>query len=301
MRHSDQQAAMGAARVAAPAKINLFLLVGERRADGYHPVCSLMDKVTLFDGISVTRTGRTGVRLLGSAIPAPQNTVFRAVSVLEQETGVSFDIEVTFDKRIPAAAGLGGGSSDAAAVLRLLNQLYALAVPHDRLRRLALDIGADVPFFLAPGTQLAEGAGELLVSPGAVADYHAVIIKPELGLSTAEVYELYDTVSPDQAAAFPRRRRQHLERLATSEPSATALAGLLHNDLEEPASRLCPELTEIKLELVACGAEGALMSGSGTSVFGLFAVEKEASAAYGKLSKKYRNSWLVQPFRRKED
>lgn len=283
--------------MAAAAKINLFLLVGAKRPDGYHPICSLMDKVTLFDGISVRRTGREGVTVLGTGIPTPDNTVFRAAAALERETGVALDIEVTLDKRIPVAAGLAGGSADGAAVLELLNRMFSLGLPPARLRELALGIGADLPFFLAPGPQLAEGAGELLASPGVIPGYHAVIVKPDIGLSTAEVYELYDAVAPGQAAAFPERRSEQLERLASLGDSPGSLARILLNDLETPAAELCPQIPEIKAELLSLGAAGALMSGSGPSVFGLFTGEEAAASALEALGGRYRSAWLVQPFR----
>lgn len=285
--------------VRAAAKINLFLLVGEKRADGYHPVCSLMEKVTLYDDISVRSTGREGVRILGTSIPPPENTIFRAAGLLERETGVVLDIEVTLEKRIPVAAGLAGGSSDAAAVLVLLNRVYGLSVESDRLLVLAREIGADVPFFLTPGPLVAEGAGELLASPGEIPGYHAVIVKPDIGLSTAEVYDLYDEVAGSHAAAFSQRRQEHLERLAGLEPRNGSLASLLRNDLELPAAELCPEIPGIKAELLALGADGALMSGSGPSVFGLFAGENDAAAALEKLRKKYQHAWRVRPLRDK--
>lgn len=281
----------------AAAKINLFLLVGAKRPDGYHPICSLMDKVTLFDDISVRRTGRAGVRVLGTEIPTPDNTVFRAAAALERETGVALDIEVTLNKRIPVAAGLAGGSSDGAAVLELLNRMYPLGLSPARLRELSLPIGADLPFFLAPGPQVAEGAGELLASPGEIPGYHAVIVKPDIGLSTAEVYELYDAVAPEQAAAFPERRIELLRRLASLGDNPRSLAGILHNDLETPAAELCPQIPDIKAELLSMGANGALMSGSGPSVFGLFAGENAAANAFETLRGHYRSAWLVQPFR----
>lgn len=287
----------GAIEVVAAAKINLFLLVGAKRSDGYHPICSLMDKVTLFDDISVRRTGRAGVRVLGTTIPTPDNTVFRAAAALEQETGIELDVEVTLNKRIPVAAGLAGGSSDGAAVLELLNRMYTLGLSPARLRELSLPIGADLPFFLAPGPQVAEGAGELLASPGEIPGYHAVIVKPDIGLSTAEVYELYDAVAPEQAAAFSERRDEQLKRLASLGDDPDSLAGILHNDLETPASELCPQITDIKAELISLGAAGALMSGSGPSVFALFAGENAAADAFESLRQRYRSAWLVQPYR----
>lgn len=287
-----------AAGARAPAKINLFLLVGGRRPDGYHPVCSLMDKVTLFDRVDVRRTGRKGVRVTGVGIPAPENTVFRAAKALERETGAELDIEIVLDKQIPAAAGLAGGSSDAAAALRLLPGLCGLEVSEAAIRDIARSIGADVPFFLTPGPLVAEGAGELLNRPPTeIPRYHAVIVSPSVSLSTAEVYELYDSVSPALAASFPERKRAALARLAAVGGDTASLAGILQNDLEEPASSLCPDIPRIKEDLLSKGAIGALMSGSGSSVFGLFAGNKEAEAAYGELSGAYRDIWLVQPSR----
>jgi 4-diphosphocytidyl-2-C-methyl-D-erythritol kinase len=281
----------------APAKINLFLLVGGKRPDGYHPLCSLMEKVTLFDRVGIRRTGRSGVRVLGMEIPAPGNTVFKAAMILEEETGIELDIEVKLDKRIPEAAGLAGGSSDAAAVLELLNRMYRMDISPSRLAELALRIGADVPFFLQPGSQLAEGTGELLGRPATLPVYHAVIVKPAERLPTADVYELYDTVGSQQAAAFPERRQVHLERLAAVDGSLDSLVRLLYNDLEEPASRFCHDIIPIKEELLSLGASGALMSGSGPSVFGLFKGETEANAAYLKLAARHQNAWLVAPSR----
>lgn len=288
-----------AATVEAPAKINLFLLVGGRRHDGYHPVCSLMDKVTLFDHINVRRTGRPGVRLLGSGVPAPRNTVFRAAAALEEETGVTLDVEVVLEKRIPEAAGLAGGSSDAAAVLGLLNRMYSLKLSTGALARLAQGIGVDVPFFLEKGPMLAEGTGELLSGAGSLPEYHAVIVKPETGLSTAEVYAIYDAVAPDLAESFPGRRRDMLARLAVPPQSVSELARLMQNDLEAPAGVLYPGLSRIKEDMLESGAAGALMSGSGTSVFGLFAGKDAAEAALAKLHESYADVWLASPFQAK--
>jgi 4-diphosphocytidyl-2-C-methyl-D-erythritol kinase len=283
--------------VEAPAKINLFLLVGGKRTDGYHPLCSLMEKVTLFDRISVKRTGRMGVRLLGMEIPVPGNTVFRAAMALEEEAGVELDVEVILEKQIPEAAGLAGGSSDAAAILVLLDKMFNLQIPSARLSELALRIGADVPFFLEPGPLLAEGVGDMLSDAVTLPDYHAVIVKSGASLSTAEVYELYDSAAADKAATFPDRRRVHLERLASFDGSIGSLAGLMQNDLEIPALRLCDDIGAIKDDLLSRGAAGALMSGSGPSVFGLFAGETAARAAYLKLAEDYQDSWLVHPLR----
>ena len=282
---------------AAPAKVNLFLLVGQARDDGYHPVCSLMEKVDLVDDIQIRRTGRQGVRILGMDIPAPGNTVFRAAAALEQETGLTLDIEVTLEKRIPASAGLAGGSSDAAAILQLLARMFRLEVPQGRMSEIALAIGADVPFFLQPGAMLAEGVGERLSRPLQLPEWHAVLIKPDTGLATADVYELFDSVADEKASAFTERRREIIERLATLGTGPEALAKILVNDLEQPAISLCAEIATIKQQLLSEGALGALMSGSGSSVFGLFESTTAAAAARQRLAASHANVWLIRPFR----
>jgi 4-diphosphocytidyl-2-C-methyl-D-erythritol kinase len=256
-----------------------------------------MEKVDLTDEIRIRRTGRQGVRILGMDIPAPGNTVFRAAAALEQEAGLTLDIEVSLEKRIPVAAGLAGGSSDAAAVMQLLDKMYSLEVPQVRMSELALEIGADVPFFLRPGAMLAEGVGELLSRPLQLPDWHGVLVKPDTGLATADVYELYDSVAGERAAALTERRSEMLERLNTLGTGPEALAQVLVNDLEQPAISLCAEISTIKQQLLSEGALGALMSGSGPSVFGLFESRAAAEAARRQLAASHENVWPIRPFR----
>lgn len=280
----------------APAKINLCLYVGPRRADGYHPVCSLMEKVDFFDRLDVRKTLAGGIRVTGVDVPAEQNTVYRAARALEAETGARLDVEIAIGKEIPAGAGLAGGSSDAAAALKLLVELFSLDVSRERLGELAVGIGADVPFFLAAGPQLATGIGERLEPVPLKLAYSLVIVVPRQGLSTAVVYDRFDQpgAPPGEPATHARRLRDACRRPL----SVMDLAALLHNDLEAAAINLCPDIASIREELLAAGAAGALMSGSGTAVFGIFAEEEAATRASTCMSGGDHLVRVARPWRR---
>ncbi|MBI5869904.1 MAG: 4-(cytidine 5'-diphospho)-2-C-methyl-D-erythritol kinase [Actinobacteria bacterium] len=292
LHHSEKTA-----EVPAPAKINLSLLVGPRRPDGYHPVCSVMEKVRLFDMLRVSFEDEGfGIRLTGSEIPAADNIVLRAVQALEQELGRRFDLDIELKKEIPVAAGLAGGSTDAAAILRLLTFMFRLELPPERLAEIAAGLGADVPFFLEPGPQLARGAGELLEPLPGLPDYAVVLVKPVVSISTAEVYALYDGLASPTSEDFEERCRESAQALASLSEAAD-LPSIMHNDLEEPAATLFPGLFELKQELLDSGALAALMSGSGPTVFGIYRDLEAAEAAAALLRQTHRQVWAATPFR----
>ncbi|MEK7817167.1 MAG: hypothetical protein AAB281_02820, partial [Actinomycetota bacterium] len=217
----------------APAKINLCLHVGPRRQDGYHPVCSLMEKIDLFDCLKAERAAEgisvrgseadvsdggganlgAGIAGRGASIPLEENTVYRAVRALEAETGQQLPVAFELGKEIPVAAGLGGGSSDGAAALRMVASLYGLELEHGRLLELAAGIGADVPFFMVPGPQLARGAGESLTAVEIGFEYSLVLVAPAVPVAAAEVYRLYDEVCPPKAGAFEEESQRLLESI----------------------------------------------------------------------------------------
>lgn len=285
------------AEVPAPAKINLCLLVGPRRPDGYHPVCSVMEKVRLFDTLRASFADEGfGMRLTGSEIPAAENIVLRAARALEQETGRKLDVDIELKKEIPVAAGLAGGSTDAAAILRLLSFMFRLEIPQERLAKLAASLGADVPFFLKAGPQLARGAGELLEPLHGLPDYAVVLVKPVASLSTAAVYELYDETASPSSADFEGRCAGLIEDL-DSVTGAGDLPSIMHNDLEQPAAILFPGLGELKQEVMDTGALGALMSGSGPTVFGVYPDLSAADDAAARLRHKHRLVWSAALFR----
>lgn len=282
--------------VKAPAKINLCLLVGPRRADGYHPVCSLMEKVGIFDTLRLHRPEGGGTSITGTDIPAPGNTVYRAVRELEAAAGRPLPVAIELIKEIPVAAGLGGGSADAAAALELVVSRFGPGISRERLAEIALRIGADVPFFLEPGPRLAEGAGEALSPVGALPAYALVLAVPPVAVATADVYRQYDSDGAADAASFWRQSRELRERLRNID-SARSLAAVLQNDLEPAALKFCPEVAGIREELAALGALGTLMSGSGPAVFGIFPGREAASAAAAAIRSSRLKVWVAAPHR----
>jgi 4-diphosphocytidyl-2-C-methyl-D-erythritol kinase len=269
-----------------PAKINLMLRVGALGPDGRHDVRTLLQTISLTD--TLTAAAREGpFKLSGRApgVPADRtNLVWRAAEDLWRHAGRTGDprgVHIRLQKAIPAAAGLGGGSADAAAALVALNVLWGLRLRRRDLRGLAAGLGADVPFFLLGGTAIGLGRGDEIYPVDDVARFGVVVIKPSFGVSTAEAYGWLDA---DRAAG-----------LADAAPAATLDAGWdsgpvsLANDLEPPVSRRHPEVAEM---VAACRREGALaagMTGSGSAVFGLFR-EATAPAAARRLR---RPDWLV--------
>ena len=277
----------------APAKINLCLHVGPRRADGYHSICSLMEKVSLYDSIRVTPS-REGIRVRGMDIPEEDNIVSRAVRALQQETGKAFSIDIEIGKEIPMAAGLAGGSSDAAAVMKAVDCMAGLGLTRERLSAIAAGLGADVPFFLAEGPQLAAGAGGLLEAAGGLPRYHIALAVPDAELSTARVYQLFDEAGGVSTLDL-RSRCGELKASLGKVRGLEGMASLLHNDLETVASLLVPEIGRIRDSLLELGAAGVLMSGSGPSVFGLFAAAGEAEAAAAALRRTGLRAWALAP------
>ena len=275
----------------AHAKVNLTLEVGAKRADGYHEVTSVMQRISLWDTVTVQRgTGRD--RLLCDA-PVTEdendNLCMRAAKVFFAETGLKSDgVTVTLEKRIPMQAGLGGGSSDAAAVLRALRRLYAPDMGDGRLEALAARLGSDVPFFIRGGTQLATGRGEVVAPlPGLTAGWF-VVVKPEEGYATAEMYRRLD----EPGSVLVRNSRYMQDAVAAN--NVHAVAAELHNSFE----RVVPKgssLRTIKDALRARGALGTLLSGSGSAVFGLFDDREAALAAADALQETWPLTFLAQP------
>ena len=262
--------------LAAPAKINLALLLGPVRSDRYHEVFSVMVPVTLADRVALRRSSG-GLEVVCDVSPGEDNLAARAVRGLEARLERRFDVQVTIEKRIPAGAGLGGGSSDAAATLLGLQRLLDLDVSRRLLHEVAVEVGADVPFFLWPGPQFAMGRGQVLKDLE-LPELHAVIAVPDLSLSTARVYGWRDEDVSPTAEGF-KERTWRLTSGVQRARTVRDLAALVENDLEAPVVARHPEVGELKRRLLDAGAVAAAMSGSGSSVFGLFASEGRALAA----------------------
>ena len=286
-------------RILAPAKINLGLAVLGTRRDGYHELRTVFQAVSLFDRIAVRRA-RRGVRVNCPALPGlgESNLAHRAARLFLEETGVGGGVRIDLEKHIPAQAGLGGGSSDAAAVLLGCCRLFGVHPGPVQLCAWAAALGSDVPFFLDGGSAVGSGRGEILEPlPAFTGAAVALLHVSTAGLSTADVYRRLERF-PAEAAGHPssgRSPEQPRERLTAGTRKLTILlacwqggdlrrlAGTLFNDLETPAFALAPDLAVVKEALTAAGAAGALLCGSGSSVFGLFGSDSAAERARGRL------------------
>ncbi|HET6174706.1 MAG TPA: 4-(cytidine 5'-diphospho)-2-C-methyl-D-erythritol kinase [Gaiellales bacterium] len=260
----------------AGAKINLCLRVGALRADGYHEVATVLAALALGDDVELDPAPATSVEAPG--LPGGDSIVTRALGLLAERTGHAAGWRVRIDKHVPAGAGLGGGSADAAAALGLANATLPEPLQARELLALAAEVGSDVPFFLTGDeTALARGRGELLEPCPVGAAAWVVVAWPGVPLGTAEVYGRY------RPAADAHERVASL----AAEPFATGdveqLAGLVENDLAAPAEELCPPCAELRGQLLDCKALAASLSGSGSAVFGVFAAEEPAQAAFEQL------------------
>jgi 4-diphosphocytidyl-2-C-methyl-D-erythritol kinase len=252
----------------APAKVNLVLHVGQQRADGLHELCSLFASVDLADHVTVQQA--EGDEIVCAGVDGP-NLAARALDVLRERIHVP-PLRVEIEKRIPVAAGLGGGSADAAAVLRAANAIAGGSLDADELRELAMRIGADVPSQVEPRSALVTGAGEH-VQPIALPPYALVLWPDPEGLATADVYREADRIGATRPQLDPRWVRW-LESAPLED-----LAAAVENDLEAAAVSLRPALRERIEALRETGALAASVSGSGPTVFGLFPERAAAESA----------------------
>ena len=255
----------------APAKVNLVLHVGPRRSDGLHELASLFASLDLADDVTVEPADRDEVLCPGVEGP---NLAQAAIDVFRQAAPPAElpPLRVVIDKRIPVAAGLGGGSADAAAVLRAANAVAGDPLPHAELRAIGTRVGADVPSQVEPRHALVTGAGER-VEPVELPDMALVLVPAAEGLSTGDVYAEADRLPSTRAHLDPPA----LRALANA-PLAT-LARAMENDLEAAALSLRPELARTLAALREAGALAALVSGSGPTAFGVFATSAEAESA----------------------
>ncbi|HLO78892.1 MAG TPA: 4-(cytidine 5'-diphospho)-2-C-methyl-D-erythritol kinase [Magnetospirillum sp.] len=275
--------------VQAPAKVNLYLHVTGRRADGYHLLDSLVAFAGVGDTLEIAPADTLTLSVVGptaSALAADDdNIVLKAARALATRSGVACGARMVLTKRLPVAAGIGGGSADAAAALRGLSRLWGLTLPEAEMRALGLDLGADVPVCLAGRPMLMTGAGEGLAPAPALPPAWMVLVNPRRPLSTPAVFKAR---TGEFGAALP---------LTDTPADAPALAAALarrRNDLTQPAITLEPAVAET-LALIAAqpGCLLARMSGSGATCFGLFATEPEANAAAASLTSAQPAWWTA--------
>jgi 4-diphosphocytidyl-2-C-methyl-D-erythritol kinase len=254
-------------KILAPAKINLFLKVLGKREDGYHELLTLMTPVALFDEIRLDRKDQ-GISLNapGSGCREKQNLAYKAAVLFLEETGCKGGASIEILKRIPIGAGLGGGSSDAASVLMGMNKLFQAGISRHDLMAMAGRIGSDCPFFILGEAHLMGGRGEIPIRKAVLEQRFYLIVVPPLEISTALVYSHLKCPLTHGHKPFTI---SDISIEKGNEPEQ-----LLVNDLESPVFGICPEIRTIKEELLDSGALGVLMSGSGSSVFGVFKNEE---------------------------
>lgn len=269
----------------AMAKINLGLDVLKKREDGYHEVRMIMQTVHIYDKIRLTRKQEPGISLISSLrfLPANEgNLAYRAAQMLMEEFHITEGLDINLQKNIPVAAGMAGGSTDAAAVLMGVNRLFGLGLSDAELMKRGVRIGADVPYCIMGGTALAEGIGERLSRLPKLPDCYILVVKPGINVSTKFVYEnLQVNTRPKEAHADIDRQLQALQE--GSLPDLAAAMGNILQTVTEPAY---PVITEWKALMRSYGALNAMMSGSGPTVFGLFDEEEKSKAAYWEMRRR---------------
>jgi len=273
----------------ASAKVNLVLEVLGKRPDGYHELSTVMQAVDLFDRLTVEAAATITLETSEPALPTDdRNLVVRAARLLQEAAGIEAGARIVLDKRIPLAAGLGGGSSDAAATLLGLNRLWGLRWRRERLVELAVKLGMDVPFFLGRGRALGTSRGEVLSALPGIGGYALVLVNPGVGLSTQEVY---GRVPPGWRAESDGTRRM-LDAL--KKRNVVRVAGALTNHLEHWVEPAMPVIGRMKAALLAAGALGAAMSGSGPTVFGLARSLDQARQIQRRVNRGGWSAWAVR-------
>jgi len=277
------------------AKINLTLDVVGKRENGYHDLEMIMQTVNLYDTIHIRKTKVPGIRLKANYSWLPtneKNIAYRAAQLFFEESGINGGIAIEITKRIPVAAGLAGGSTDAAATLVGLNRLYETHYSREKLMEMGLKLGADVPFCIVRGTMLAEGIGEELTPLTPMPHTYVVLVKPPISVSTAVVYKNLDI---NDIKKHPETKTVIK---ALEEGNVQKIADYMSNVLEEVTTRMHTEIDDIKKEFMDQGAMGTMMSGSGSTVFGLFDTREAANRAakYFKIHHNIREVYVTTTY-----
>ena len=269
-------------KLRAMAKINLGLDVVRRREDGYHEVRMIMQTIRMYDTLELTATEEPGIRVKTNLKYLPvneDNLVYKAAKLLMDEFHVTRGVKIRLEKHIPVAAGMAGGSSDAAAAMVGVNRLFRLGLSRKELMERGVKIGADVPYCILRGTALAEGIGEKLTPLTPAPDCHVLIAKPPISVSTKFVYE---NLHLDQLETHPDIDGI---RRAIEEGDLCGMVSRMGNVLETVTIPAYPQIGQISELMKENGALGAMMSGSGPTVFGIYDDERKAMAARDVLKK----------------
>ena len=279
-------------KVKCRAKINLSIDVLGKLTNGYHLVEMIMQSIDLYDILDITdrNDGKIILKSKSEEIPVDENNiVYKAVCLLKEKTGVKNGAEIFIDKRIPVAAGMAGGSTNAAGTLVALNEIWNLGLDEEQLKEIGFELGADVPFCISGGAVLAENLGEKLTKiKGLPEDIFVLVCKPELFVSTKEIYRKIDEMEISK-----RPDNEYLIK-CLKENDILKLAKNMYNVLEDVTSSMHLEIEDIENIIKENSALGTMMSGSGPTVFGLFDKKEDAEKAKMELLKKYKQVYLVR-------
>jgi 4-diphosphocytidyl-2-C-methyl-D-erythritol kinase len=275
----------------AYGKINIALDVVGKREDGYHLLKMIMQTVDLYDVVEVNKNERNEIRLSCNKpfIPTDErNLAYKAARLFKEHFSISQGVDIYIQKNIPMSAGMAGGSTDAAAVLKLMNQVFEINAPIEELRELGVRIGADVPYCIEGGTALCEGIGEKITELKSFKDKILVLVKPPFGVSTKEVYGNLDI-----SKIFKHARVDELIE-AMERNDLNYVCENMKNVLENVTLRKHKILREIKEDMVNYGAIGAMMSGSGPTVFAFFEDMLMAQRCYDGMKKKFKDVFITR-------
>lgn len=275
-------------RISAYAKINLFLDVLGKRDDGFHEVSMIMQSIKLADYLALEESPENILLCSHQFLPADSNLALKALLLMQELFPDLPKVKIILEKHIPIAAGLAGGSADAAGVISGVNELFNLKQTSEQLAQIGARLGSDIPFCLLGGTAFAQGRGEKMTMLRDIPHFYVVLVKPKIGLSTAGVYK---SLTPADYAEHPSVD-DYLKAIEKSD--ASYIQSHLYNALEKSAFRLQPQVAEIKHEFKQLGANYTLMSGSGSTVFSLFGDRKIALEFYNKIKLKYKTAYLTE-------
>jgi 4-diphosphocytidyl-2-C-methyl-D-erythritol kinase len=276
----------------APAKVNLHLEIRARRSDGYHEILSIMQSVPLFDTVHIrSLKEKEALRVLcDPPVPGERNIAAAAVDSYRRSCGISSGVEVRIEKRIPVGAGLGGGSSDAAAVLAGLNRMFSEPLDRRRLQELASGLGSDVPFFLGGAAAMVSGRGEAVEPLKPRGDYALLLAYPGISISTSEAYRWFDLEEPPAGTVSiaPQDLKYRFERQPPE-------SWRFFNSFQRAVESRHPGIARIVSKASESGASLASLSGSGAAVFGVFSNVGEARSAARAVRKLCRQVWVLVP------
>ncbi|NQV13765.1 MAG: 4-(cytidine 5'-diphospho)-2-C-methyl-D-erythritol kinase [Parcubacteria group bacterium] len=279
-------------KIKAPAKINLTLDILGKLPNDYHELTTVYQAVDLYDELDFQENESGDIKIASNSEQIPldeNNIVYKAAELIRQRHDIKKGVDIHIDKKIPVAAGLAGGSTDGAATLKALNEMWELKLPDEVLREYGTELGMDVPFLISGGTALGMRRGEKVRSLKNNLSLQIIIVTPEIAISTKEAYGSLDLAQVGQESEKTKRM---IAALTVS--NLTDVIDNLHNDFEKSIITQHSVIGEVKGKMLALGALGSLMSGSGPSVFGVWAGREGAEKAYKALRQEYKQAYLVK-------